>query len=278
MGFDSTFIDGCYVPLPDLVGDTLHGALEGGRVYDYTHFSIVMHQERRLAIYTAHNIDGKNLESVRRSGQWNFDSRIEEKYQAGNDLYRNNPWDRGHLVRRTAVAWGSEAEKASNDTFFYTNATPQHQNFNQDEWLELENWVLGKAEQEKQRTSVFTGPVFSESDEEYRGIQIPAAFWKIMVVKKADNQLSAVAFLMKQSEMWEDRRGKDFLNITLYQVSIALLEEIAGLSLSLEIREGDVNAQSTEKQALKNFDPMATKMSDVNISWPIIKSPDDITL
>ena len=103
MGFDEKFIDTFTINLPKLKNKALEDSLEQGKAFDYTHFSIVMNKARRLATYTAHNIDGEHLVHVPRSGKWQLDDRV-GAYRTGNEAYKSNPWDRGHLVRRTAVA------------------------------------------------------------------------------------------------------------------------------------------------------------------------------
>ena len=87
---------------------------------------------------------------------------MSDEFQVGNELYKRNPLDRGHLVRRLDPAWGNtreEAVQAADDTFFYTNSTPQHSRLNQREWLRLEEYILDNAATHDLKVSVFTGPV-----------------------------------------------------------------------------------------------------------------------
>jgi endonuclease G len=65
-------------------------------------------------------------------------------------VYRDNDLDRGHLVRRLDPAWGAsdaEARAANDDTFHFTNASPQHREFNagQTLWAGLEDYLLSQA-------------------------------------------------------------------------------------------------------------------------------------
>jgi endonuclease G, mitochondrial len=107
----------------------------------YTHFSIVIRKSRRLAFYTAVNIDGAKLKNIERTrDKWYFDPRINQDYQAGPRLYSDNKLDRGHLVRRLDPVWGELAENGNLDTFHFTNCAPQHKLLNQKTWLELEDY------------------------------------------------------------------------------------------------------------------------------------------
>ena len=214
-----------------------------GYVLDYTHFSIVMSKSRRLAYYTAVNIDGNQEKVVSRRGtKWKLDSRISAKYQADNNLYRRNDLDRGHLVRRLDPVWGSEAiaQQANKDTFHYTNAVPQHKDLNQRVWLELEDYLLDNANNKDLKISVFTGPIFSVRDIEYRGIKIPEEFWKVVaMVNSSTGNLHATGYILSQRRFLDDLEFL-FGSFKTYQVPISLIEEETGLSFD----------------NLKDFDPI----------------------
>ncbi|WP_082450235.1 DNA/RNA non-specific endonuclease [Sphingomonas sp. Leaf231] len=164
---------------------------------DYEHFTIVMAQGRRLALFTAVNLDGGASVSVPRGGdRWSFDGRIPEAAQAGDDLYADNDFDRGHLVRREDPNWGDTAQRANRDTFHFTNCAPQLSAFNQRTWLELEDYLLANTRRVKERASVFTGPVFRADDPVYRGVAIPLAYWKVVAFVHDDGRPSATAYLL----------------------------------------------------------------------------------
>ena len=71
--------------------------------------------------------------------------------------------------------WGSDREalRANDDSFFYTNIAPQHEEFNRSSmrglWGELENSVLMQSGAQRQRLSVLGGPIFSTGDPKHRG-------------------------------------------------------------------------------------------------------------
>ena len=241
-GYDPSFLGDRHHVAPPAFKDDIQGdiapLLSGGYVLDYTHFSIVMSKSRRLAYYTAVNIDGEQQKEIRRTkDNWYFDSRMARDYQAGPELYANNDLDRGHLVRRRDPVWGENAEKANEDTFHFTNCAPQHKNLNQKTWLELEDYILHNAVTRQLKVTVFTGAVFKESDPLYRGIKIPEDFWKVVVMVKQDGTLSATAYLQTQKEFL----GKlDFTygEYKTYQVSVSHIETLTGLHFG-ELRSSD---------------------------------------
>ena len=126
-GFDENFLVR-RVPIP-VLDDTETVLLP------YTHFSILMRPDKRLAAVTALGINGENLVDLDRSGiKWRLDPRLTEDQQTGERVYARNDIDRGHLTRRASAVWGdtqAEAAQANEDTFHYTNAAPQAAKFNQ---------------------------------------------------------------------------------------------------------------------------------------------------
>ncbi|MFF8275714.1 DNA/RNA non-specific endonuclease [Streptomyces lateritius] len=196
-GYDEGFL-GPVVPLPLPARTSVETVL-----LPYTHFTVVFRPDRRLAASTAVCIEGEQLlDDVPREDVWEFDPRLPEEQQAGGDVYRNNSLDRGHLVRRLDPVWGpaAVAGQANTDTFYYTNAAPQSDVFNQGKqlWQGLENYLLEHATEFDRRMTVLTGPVLQDSDPPYRGVQVPLRFWKVVAFMQ-DGALAATAYVLDQS-------------------------------------------------------------------------------
>lgn len=156
-GYDPAFLAGFPIPLPGLGPDIAPDAArlldpEPGARSDelkYRHFSIVMNARRRLAFFTACNIDGATSKLVNRRGgsvtplapddpslieslddaegdSWRLDPRIPADAQSGLSIYRRQRvpgfprpqsqgrilrmFQKGHLVRRIDPAWGNVAD------------------------------------------------------------------------------------------------------------------------------------------------------------------------
>jgi endonuclease G len=142
----------------------------------------------------------------REKDKWFVDPRIPAAEQTDESVYKNNPLDRGHLVRRLDPAWGTSRELAklsNDDTFHFTNCSPQHEDFNQNQttWAGLEDYILENADNRDFRATVFTGPVFEEDDDPFAGVQLPREFWKVAVMVKESGDLSATAYLLSQAEL-----------------------------------------------------------------------------
>ena len=202
----------------------------------YTHFSVVMNAERKLAFYAAANVDGASLKRIPRSGRWMTDPRLPREHQAGNELYKHNDLDRGHLIRRLDPVWGSrdEAVRANNDTFHYTNASPQHKDFNQITWLELEDYILDNTDAHDLKINIFTGPVFRSDDQIYRSIPLPREYWKIIaLVKASTGSISATGYLLSQADLLTDLEAFAFGPFRTYQLPITRIERLSGLDFGV---------------------------------------------
>jgi len=208
----------------------------------YHHFTVVLNKMRRLAFFTAVNIDGKlRQRPTRQDDRWFFDPRVPEEEQTGQKVYENNPLDLGHLVRRLDPAWGSSiktAKLANDDTFHFTNCTPQHKDFNRNKtrWAGLEDYILTNAANLHFKANVFTGPVLADDDDAYEGVQLPRQFWKVVTMVKTDRQLSATAYVLSQETLIEGLRPREAFSYgayKTYQVPVSKVEDLTGLSFGL---------------------------------------------
>jgi DNA/RNA endonuclease G (NUC1) len=213
-----------------------------------------MNPARRLAHYSAYNVDGQRLVRIpRRRDKWAPDPLLPDSLQMELALLRHSPYDRGHLMARATVSWGEhrQASISARQAFYWPNVAPQHAQLNRGWWLKLEKWERDVA-QEYGKLTGFTGPVFSEKDESFRGelqledglvafdtFRVPRAYWKVVVVVKSGQGLAQAAYLMNQFEMLEAKGGRNF-QLTDYRVSIKDLEQ------STRLRFDDVFHRAAE--------------------------------
>ena len=106
-GYDSRFL-GVDVQAPTPVDDA------DVPVLPYTHFSVTMHRERRLAWSVAWTIDGLRMfPDIPRERDFFADERLPLEEQTTDEVYAANDLDRGHLARRADLLWGTLAEARS---------------------------------------------------------------------------------------------------------------------------------------------------------------------
>jgi len=305
-GYDPDFLPGHHLDLPRLsetqraVAARKLQVAEGEDPYEltYEHFSIVMNAERRLAFFTAVNIDGSSWVAIKRAAdtsgpvapqeaqaaeaaeaaeKWFDDPRISREAQTDQSLYDKQlpkrVFDRGHLVRRQDPAWGtkSAADRANADTFHFCNCAPQEARFNQDArlWQGIENYVLDNAKADDIRVTVFTGPVFADDDPDYRYVNVPLRFWKI-VARVERGKLLATALLADQSDRLTrlpERMSEgfdDLSKVKSFQTSVAEIEQLTGLDFAL--RDHDT-FQPGAAEALGKRRPLSS-FRDIALSAP----------
>lgn len=277
-GFDASFLEGHAIelPKPDRVRAKQIAPLRAGEpdaasgILAYEHFAIVMDRSKRMAMFTATNIDGSTYLAVNRAtgriggseaDKWFKDPRISETFTTGQSFYSDwsSLFDRGHLTRRTDPTWGTEieAERANADTFHFTNCSPQHFRFNQTTryWQGAERYLLenGLFKNDKtKRLVVFQGPIFDSKIDLYADdLQIPSSFFKIIVWNGKNDRLRAVGLIVDQLTLLSETRKslgqpRDVLavDVSQWRVAIAVIERRTGLSFGDRLLEADTIQKS----------------------------------
>lgn len=285
-GYDPAFLgDGALlVPLPKVRDEKLkqevllftYQNVEGPEV-KYWNYSLIMHKSRKLAIYSAVNVDANQRPAGagRDGDRWYSDPRVGDENQIGNEFYKGqstfeadrskNPFDKGHLTRRLDAQWGQDDETSSrngNDSFHWTNCSPQHWQLNQGSkrWLGLEDYVIKTFAKDTGQACVINGPVFdaplshkgqdgriipdiegkTHTDPIFGNVAIPKLFYKMVACKGENNQLRVAAFLMSQEDLLQtiDRiqgmppSPEEILTpaeAKIYQIKLKDLEKLTGL-------------------------------------------------
>ncbi len=253
-GYDQDFLGtGSRVHVPSLTGNKAQDVVKvaGKNLIPYTHFSVCQSESRRFAHFVAWNIDGSSLKAYGRKGlNFKLDPRVDEGAQVGDDVYARNKLDRGHVARRADLVWGpkAEAQRANQDSFYFTNITPQHQAFNQSGkqglWGELENAIFEEVDVSNLRLSLLGGPIFRTNDPTYRGIKIPRSFWKLIAyIDGADDTLKVKAYVLSQNDLLSDIEAFELDQFRLYQVGLDELTKQAKLTFAVALQNADTAAQ-----------------------------------
>ena len=230
-GYQEMFL-GVRAPMPSPASPGVIARTKtGASRLDYRHFSIMMHEKRRLALFVASNVTAeralkrpdaaqsytrRDLTGLCKNDQekWFVDPRLNDEFQLPDLFYTRDDgaFDKGHIARRDDVAWGeshAELKQANGDTYHVTNCSPQVAAYNRsangvDNWGDLENVVLAQASSE--RLCLFAGPVLAEGDAWFLGrlgggqrvrVQIPSRFWKV-VVALVESGLASFGFVLEQ--------------------------------------------------------------------------------
>ncbi len=134
---------------------------------------------------------------------------------------------------------------------YYTNCALQHRNFNQDEWLAIEDWVKDLRDDATDRISVFAGPMYG-GDDGGAGptfvrpsggcelAEVPAAFFKIVAFIGKDRDVAVRAFVAVQdADALSGMRGRreDMFTLCTYQVSVRMIELETGIVFPKVLRD-----------------------------------------
>lgn len=294
IGYRADFLENFRIPLPSVSKDKekeLYKSFEEDKPYiaKYIHYSLTINKKRRMAMWTASNVDyNPKLRDAREredfgSGAWRLDPRIPAKYQIqASEFYDPATLiDKGHLVRRDDSVWapllGGQSdslgiEYANADTFHWTNCTPQHEAFNRDmaqysgvgKWGILENAVKKQLdgndinEDYGHRACVFAGPVLDDDDPEYLDIQYPLQFWKVFAINSASAGKLVYGFLLSQKDKIDEnglaREGRPRFNrkVQAMQVSLSRIESLTGVQFDIILHEADVMAGNGGNEELRD--------------------------
>ncbi|TRD05955.1 hypothetical protein FJV76_08735 [Mesorhizobium sp. WSM4303] len=260
-GYKSGFL-GVDVALPALSETNRPLAFDGGRSLNYLNYSIVLNQQRRMAFYSAVNLDRDQLRVLPGRPFPSYpskpDPRIPREVQLLPAWFVNPAFDVGHLAWRSEISWGqvlpavpNTAAQILNDSLYvFTNITPQFDTFNQGIWAALDRWTLTKHNPDARQVTIFTGPVFATDDPVFNGVSIPRAFWKVVVSATPNYSQSAGpssyvvdAFLISQFKPGTIEKVdlvRSFDPET-YRVPVAEIESLTGLRFAEIIESTDRN-------------------------------------
>jgi endonuclease G len=283
-GYLSTFLDGFDVPVPQApLGEVVKQG-NAQRILKYHHYSVVMHAARRLAMWTAANVN------------YDPNTRWRSRDEFGDDTWKGDPrlpieaqiediefyapakkFDRGHIVRRDDVAWGEtmeEEEFGNSDSFHWTNCTPQHEHFNRDlfqyhgQWGQVENHIATQAGFLQNRLILLAGPVLAGADPDRDfgsgiTVKVPILFWKVVLAIEdfpANPRLRAYGFLLDQTDAIKEHGWENRFRVGRFkeeQVSLAEITERSRVTFDASLHAVDPLANDPNEsrgRALRTLD------------------------
>ncbi|GAB5526283.1 MAG: DNA/RNA non-specific endonuclease [Roseivirga sp.] len=271
-GYNEHFL-GLKIPMPKLNRDQLKKAsrVKGKRTieFKYQHFSVVMNGERKLAYFTAVNIDGASTVKIaRKSGKvlrgpesmaesrerWYEDPRIDPNQVCQDSAYTDYPamrqFHRGHLVKRTDPSWGTieRARLGQADTFHFTNCAPQHYRFNPSSkmWLGIEDWITNSSDDDDIKVSVFSGCIFDNANDIKIGnLQIPEKFWKVIIWSEygrlnSRGMIADQGALLSPQTAGAESLGRVPAKLKEFDCTIKEISELTGLSFDKAILKAEI--------------------------------------
>lgn len=283
-GFDEYFL-GERTPLPRpnaALKKKLARLLDNPDSYliKYHHYTTAQHTIRKMPVFSAVNVSGLERFKLDRKDVWYRDRRIDMDVQLTDAFYESSHMDKGHMTRREDAEWGDTktfAKNAANMTCSYTNACPQVPALNRaifgykGLWGMLELRILEKGvkkeDGEEAKICVFNGPFFADSDEVFKGIQIPVDFWKLVVWRNESGKLRSTGFKLSQAKLMSDVEFERLAFDEIFKeqsCSVKYIEKNTGLDFG-EIANWDTfsggNADEPEKLIVEDFEKLIIQNS-----------------
>lgn len=194
---ENEFIDGdpSLTEVPRLAGGSNNYFITHRSDGDVTYsleYDIAKHHSR----FVCFTFNSKNSrKAVKRTDLWAWDPKIPATYSTETWFYRSG-FDRGHLVASEDRVYSKEANE---QTFYYSNMSPQYHDFNAGVWQQLEERVQSWGRDNNFRDTIYVAKGGTITDDgilttKLKGkMPIPRYYWMALVVKKG-NEYKGIAF------------------------------------------------------------------------------------
>lgn len=180
---------------PKLLEEPLAARRGETRIARYGSYTVSYHLGWRQPQWVAYRLDSARLRNVaeRKGVSFQLDPLLGEYTLNGQDFKRTG-YSRGHLK---PAADSKSSVRAMQESFYYSNTSPQTMEFNSGIWNSLEIWVRRCAER-SDMLYVVTGPCFADAPLAYMGSRrVPVApyFFKALL-RRSGGTWSAVGFFV----------------------------------------------------------------------------------
>lgn len=207
-----------------------------------TSFSMEYDKSKKHSRWIAFRFDNQTKQqNVSRSDEpFDADPAIGSQYQRVQADFGKQGYDRGHLCASADRLYSREVNE---QTFYYTNMSPQRNKFNTGIWLTLEGQVQsqGRSCTSSDTLYVVKGGTIDKEDQ-IRGYisndlskPIPKYYYMALLFKKGDS-FKAIAFWMEHSDTPKSTKLVD------YALSIDELEEKTGIDFFPNLNDNLENA------------------------------------
>lgn len=211
--------------IPELYGDTLYmPRIDSSEIF-ISHFAydLAYNELHEQAKWVFYKLDSSRINGpISRTDKFKIDPLIETGSANHND-YRGSGFDRGHLAPAGDMTWSLQA---MNESFYYSNMSPQVPSFNRGIWRKLESkvrsWVT-----DFDSIYVTTGPVLELNLSSIgEGVSVPNYFYKSLVGFR-DSSLISIAFVLPNEGSRKELQE--------FVISVDSLENITGIDFNSKL-------------------------------------------
>ena len=261
-GYDNVSVTGYEIPhLNDQnVYADHYVTMDGVQILNY---ALEWDNTKRHANWVAFTFDTTtSADNVKRIDAWSVDPKLPAEMQVQESDHKNDGFDRGHLCASEDRVYLKEA---NDQTFYYSNISPQLNDFNGGFWRKLETrvqtWGRSTADGVYDKVYVTKGGTLNKLLKNFKGTTVDGGtpttdangftihglacpeYYYMAVLSQKDDVFHAIAFLVPHKEGMTENPSSDELKE--YVVSVDKLEEETGIDFFCnlpDVLENEVEA------------------------------------
>lgn len=261
-GYDNVSVTG--YEIPHLNGQNVYAdhyvTMDGVQILNY---ALEWDNTKRHANWVAFTFDTTtSADNVKRTDAWSVDPKLPAEMQVQESDHKNDGFDRGHLCASEDRVYLKEA---NDQTFYYSNISPQLNDFNGGFWRKLETrvqtWGRSTADGVYDKVYVTKGGTLNKLLKNFKGTTVNGGtpttdangftihglacpeYYYMAVLSQKDDVFHAIAFLVPHKEGMTENPSSDELKE--YVVSVDKLEEETGIDFFCnlpDVLENEVEA------------------------------------
>lgn len=261
-GYDNVSVTGYEIPhLNDQnVYADHYVTMDGVQILNY---ALEWDNTKRHANWVAFTFDTTtSADNVKRTDAWSVDPKLPAEMQVQESDHKNDGFDKGHLCASEDRVYLKEANE---QTFYYSNMSPQLNDFNGGFWGKLEarvqTWGRSTADGVYDKVYVTKGGTLNKLLKNFKGTTVNGGtpttdangftihglacpeYYFMAVLSQKDDVFHAIAFLVPHKECMTRNPSSDELKE--YVVSVDKLEEETGIDFFCnlpDVLENEVEA------------------------------------
>lgn len=261
-GYDNVSVTGYEIPhLNDQnVYADHYVTMDGVQILNY---ALEWDNTKRHANWVAFTFDTTtSADNVKRTDAWSVDPKLPAEMQVQESDHKNDGFDKGHLCASEDRVYLKEANE---QTFYYSNMSPQLKDFNGGFWRKLETrvqtWGRSTADGVYDKVYVTKGGTLNKLLKNFKGTTVDGGtpttdangftihglacpeYYFMAVLSQKDDVFHAIAFLVPHKEGMTENPSSDELKE--YVVSVDKLEEETGIDFFCnlpDVLENEVEA------------------------------------
>ena len=261
-GYDNVSVTGYEIPhLNDQnVYADHYVTMDGVQILNY---ALEWDNTKRHANFVAFTFDTTtSADNVKRTDAWSVDPKLPAEMQVQESDHKNDGFDKGHLCASEDRVYLKEANE---QTFYYSNMSPQLNDFNGGFWGKLEarvqTWGRSTADGVYDKVYVTKGGTLNKLLKNFKGTTVNGGtpttdangftihglacpeYYFMAVLSQKDDVFHAIAFLVPHKEGMTRNPSSDELKE--YVVSVDKLEEETGIDFFCnlpDVLENEVEA------------------------------------